>query len=114
MAEKNKRGFHTVEEPDMEEYERKLREHRVKVVRRTVILIVTVLAVSAGLWVFMALRHYENFDVGSSVDRADTEATKFADFGGNILKYSNEKFSSLAGFAQQYLFYYARENKLIG
>ena len=71
MAEKNKRGFHTVEEPDMEEYERKLREHRVKVVRRTVILIVTVLAVSAGLWVFMALRHYENFDVGSSVDRAD-------------------------------------------
>ena len=25
MAEKNKRGFHTVEEPDMEEYERKLR-----------------------------------------------------------------------------------------
>ena len=48
MAEKNKRGFHTVEEPDMEEYERKLREHRVKVVRRTVILIVTVLAVSAA------------------------------------------------------------------
>ena len=47
MAEKNKRGFHTVEEPDMEEYERKLREHRVKVVRRTIILIVTVLAVSA-------------------------------------------------------------------
>ena len=90
MAEKNKRGFHTVEEPDMEEYERKLREHRVKVVRRTIILIVTVLAVSAGLWVFMALRHYENFDVGSSVDRADTEATKFADFGGNILKYSND------------------------
>ena len=38
----------------------------------------------------MALRHYENFDVGSSVDRADTEATKFADFGGNILKYSND------------------------
>ena len=33
MAEKNKRGFHTVEEPDMEEYERKLREHRVKVVK---------------------------------------------------------------------------------
>ena len=90
MAEKNKRGFHTVEEPDMEEYEHKLREHRIKVVRRTVILIITVLAVSAGLWVFMALRHYENFDVTSSVDRADTEATKFADFGGNILKYSND------------------------
>ncbi|MBE7037991.1 MAG: DNA-3-methyladenine glycosylase 2 family protein [Ruminococcaceae bacterium] len=31
-----------------------------------------------------------------------------------ILKYSEEKFSDFAGFAQQYLFYYARENKLIG
>ena len=45
MAEKNKRGFHTVEEPDMEEYERKLRGHRIKVVRRTAILIITVLSV---------------------------------------------------------------------
>ena len=56
MAENNKRGFHAVEEPDMEEYERKLRKHRIKVVRRTIILIVIVLGVSAGLWVFMALR----------------------------------------------------------
>lgn len=31
-----------------------------------------------------------------------------------ILKFSSEKFSDYAGFAQQYLFYYARENKLIG
>ncbi len=29
-----------------------------------------------------------------------------------ILEFSTQKFSSLAGFAQQYLFYYARENKL--
>ena len=86
MAENNKRGFHAVEEPDMEEYERKLRKHRIKVVRRTIILIVIVLGVSAGLWVFMALRHYENFDVRSAVDRADTEATKFANFGGKIIK----------------------------
>lgn len=30
-----------------------------------------------------------------------------------ISNFSTEKFSNLAGFAQQYLFYYARENKLI-
>lgn len=30
-----------------------------------------------------------------------------------ILEFSTQKFSDLAGFAQQYLFYYARENKLI-
>ena len=30
-----------------------------------------------------------------------------------ILEYSEQNFSGYAGFAQQYLFYYARENKII-
>lgn len=90
MAEKNKRGFRTVAQTDMEEYEHKLREHRIKIVKRTVIIILVVLAVVAGIGLFMALRHYESFDVLASTSRADTEATHFADFKGNILKYSND------------------------
>lgn len=90
MAEKDKRGFHTVEQPDMEDYKQKIREHRIKIVKRTSILIFIILLVSAGVGIFLALRHYEAFDVRSSVERADTEATKFADFKGNILKYSND------------------------
>ena len=49
-----------------------------------------VLAVTAGTGLFMALRHYESYDVLTSKSRADTEATHFADFKGNILKYSND------------------------
>lgn len=30
-----------------------------------------------------------------------------------IRKYGREKFGELGGFAQQYLFYYARENNII-
>ena len=44
----------------------------------------------AGLFLFLALRHYEDFDVNSTVERSDTAATIFEEFQGNILKYSND------------------------
>ena len=36
------------------------------------------------------MRHYEDFDVNSTVERSDTAATIFEEFQGNILKYSND------------------------
>lgn len=90
MAEKDRRGFHTVEQMDMEDYEQKIREHRINIVKRSLIIILVVILIFAGVGLFMALRHYEEYDVTSTVDRADTEATLFADFNGNILKYSND------------------------
>ena len=90
MAGKDKRGFHTVQDADMEEYRRKLRTHRLNVLKRTACCVVLVLLVAAGLGLYMALRHYEDFEVRSSVERSDTEATHFAAFAGGILKYSND------------------------
>ena len=57
MAEKNKSGFHTVGDTDMEEYNRKIKEHRRKVLRRTVIVTAVFLLVLTGLGLYMALRH---------------------------------------------------------
>lgn len=90
MAENGKKGFHTVKETDMEGYEQKLREHRLKVLKWTTVTISAILLIAAGFGLFIALRHYENFDIISSVERLDTEATHFAEFHGNILKYSND------------------------
>ena len=90
MAEKNRNGLRAVEESDMEEYRQKLREHRRKVIKRMSILILAVLSMAAGAWIFFSLRHYEAYDVRSSVERSDTEATRFEEFRGNILKYSND------------------------
>lgn len=90
MAGNNKKGFRTVEDADMEEYRQKLREHRRKVLRRTSIVVLVILLVVAGLGMYMAFRHYEDYDVLSSVERSDTEATHFAEFHGGILKYSND------------------------
>ncbi|MBO5523692.1 MAG: hypothetical protein J5986_08485, partial [Roseburia sp.] len=80
MAEKDKRGFRMVGQTDMEEYERKLKAHRRKVAKRTISIILVIIAVTAAVALFMALRHYENFDILESVERADTEATHFAEF----------------------------------
>lgn len=90
MAEKNKSGFHTVGDTDMEEYNRKIKEHRRKVLRRTVIVTAGFLLVLTGLGLYMALRHYENYDIMSTAERSDTDATHFTEFQGNILKYSND------------------------
>ena len=57
MAEKNKSRFHTVGDTDMEEYNRKIKEHRRKVLRRTVIVTAVFLLVLPGLGLYMALRH---------------------------------------------------------
>ena len=90
MTETEKKGFRTVNEADMEEYNRKLREHRRKVLRRSMIAVLMILLVIVAVGLFMALRHYEDFEVRASVERSDTEATRFAEFRGNILKYSND------------------------
>lgn len=90
MSGNNKNGFHTVEDVDMEDYKRKIREHRLKILKRTALITLIVILIIAGLGLFMALRHYQNFDIRSSAERADTEATRFAEFQGNILKYSND------------------------
>lgn len=90
MAERDKKGLHTVKTADMEEYEQKIREHRLKILRLSAILTFITIITVAGIGLFMTMRHYEDFDILSSVERSDTEATRFVEFNGNILKYSND------------------------
>lgn len=90
MADKNKRGFRTVKDADMEEYRQKIREHRLAVLRRSAIFTLVLLLVVALLGLYMAFRQYTDYDIRSSVERSDTAATRFAEFQGNILKYSND------------------------
>ena len=75
---------------DMAEYKQKIREHRLKILKRTLVTALIVFVIIAGLFLFLALRHYEDFDVNSTVERSDTAATIFEEFQGNILKYSND------------------------
>ena len=90
MAEKNKHGFRTVKDADMKEYKRELREHRLQVLKRTATFAVILLLMLGGLGLFMTFRQYTDYDVRSTVARADAAGTQFLEFQGNILKYSND------------------------
>lgn len=90
MADTKKQGFRTVSNKDKRDFEKQLREHRLAVLKRTVIIAVAVLLLLGGTALYMSLRQYTDYDVRAGAERADTAATQFAEFCGNILKYSND------------------------
>ena len=90
MTEQDKKKFKTVPAMDMDDYKQKIREHRLKILKRTLVTALIVFVIIAGLFLFLVLRHYEDLDVNSTVERSDTAATIFEEFQGNILKYSND------------------------
>ena len=90
MTDTRKKGFHTVSSQDKMEYEKQLREHRLHVLRRTLIITMIILLFVSGTGLYMSLRQYTDYDIRASVERTDTKATQFKEFQGNILKYSND------------------------
>lgn len=89
MARSNRDGFKTVE-TDFEELDAKIQAHRKKIFWRVVRIIVIVVVVVAAFELWSALRSYSSYETRSSVERTDSEASKFEAFHGNIIKYSND------------------------
>ena len=58
MTEQDKKKFKTVPAMDMDEYKQKIREHRLKILKRTLVTALIVFVIIAGLFLFLALRHY--------------------------------------------------------
>ena len=90
MADTRKQGFRTVSDQDSKEYQKRLREHRIKILRRGIIAAVVVLILVGATGIYMSQRQYTDYDVRESVQRSDTKATAFMEFQGEILKYSND------------------------
>lgn len=89
MADSRKQGFHTVE-TDMDDLEKKIRNHRRKVVKRlAVAVIIAGILICAGK-IYLNLKSYTKYEVISEIERSDSAATKYLDFGGNILRYNND------------------------
>ena len=90
MADTKKSNLRVVTEEEKRDYKRKIREHRVKVLQRTLITAMVVLVLVAGTGIYLSMRQYSDYDIRASVERTDTKATAFREFKGNILKYSND------------------------
>ncbi len=102
MGKNDKSGFHTVKSADHPDYEKQIKIHRRKIVRRTTLALAILALLISGAWLFLSLHHYDDYEVINSVERADTQGTRFEEFCGNILKYSNDG-----------AFYTDRDNELI-
>ena len=85
----SKKPYRLVEQ-EVDRLETKIRKHRLKVVRTILILTVLGLAVAAILYYLYQNKSYDGFQVLESVKREDSAGTRFAEFQGNILKYSND------------------------
>ena len=88
----NKTGFKTVETSyeDLEEIEEEVRRHRRKIVRVVVIVAAILIAIVAAVQIWNALRTYDSFEVVSSRQQKDGEATRYDTCQGNMLEYDND------------------------
>lgn len=89
MAKSTHEGFRTVE-TDIDKLDEKIRDHRKSIFWRTIWMfgILVVMLLAFGLW--ETLRVFEEYEVVNSAKRTDSEASKFEEFCGNIVKYSND------------------------
>lgn len=89
MDDIRKQGFHAVE-ASVEEMEQKIRQHRRKIAIRIAIAVITTAVLIAAAGIYFMLREYQEYEVRSEIERVDSEATKYEDFAGNILRYNND------------------------
>lgn len=89
MTDMRKQGFHTVE-TNVEEMEKKIRQHRKKIAIRTLIAVAVLGILVALTGIYLELKKYKNYEVRSEIERNDSEATKYETFSGNILRYNND------------------------
>lgn len=75
---------------DMEELREKVRAHKIKRMKRLAILVGVCAAVCIVGYIFSQVKTYSKYRVVDTSTRADSSATQFTIFCGNILKYSND------------------------
>lgn len=89
MANNKHKGFQTLE-TNHEELNEKIRQHRKKMLRRIIEILVLVVLVLIIINLIYAVQKYDDYEVKSSIERESTNVTKFEEFSDYILEYSND------------------------
>lgn len=85
----SKKPYRLVEQ-EIEQLEKKIRSHRLKILKIIVLIIILALIVAGCLYYIYETRSYSDYQVLESAERQDSIGTQFAEFNGNIIKYSND------------------------
>ena len=75
---------------NVDEMNEKIHRHRRRVLLLTVLVAVLLLGTVTGAYIYLQTRHYTEYDVLDSMQREDSSGTRFAVFGGNIIKYNKD------------------------
>ena len=75
---------------DMKDYQKKIWKHRGWMVFKYILLAVVVLGIIIGGRYYLNNRNFSGYSIAFTTEREDTLTTKYAPFGGNILKYSRD------------------------
>ncbi|WP_049946259.1 DUF5711 family protein [Butyrivibrio sp. WCD2001] len=82
-------------------YQEKIRNHRIAVFIRTVVIIAIAALLVGALYVSWRDKHFTEANIISSVKLTDASGAKALNLGGNILTYSKDGMSCLDGEGQQ-------------
>lgn len=77
-------------EQEVDQLEKKIRSHRKKILKIIFLLVVLGLIAAGSMYYVYQTRAYSDYQVMESQERQDSAGTKFKEFNGNILKYSND------------------------
>lgn len=77
-------------ETDSDQLERKIRSHRLRILKVILAFVILILIVAASFYYVYETTTYTQYQVLESRERWDSAGTRFATFGEYILKYSND------------------------
>lgn len=75
---------------EVEQLEKKIRKHRRNVVKLILLFVILILTAAGILYYLYETKTYTDYQVLETIERQDSAGTRFMEFNGNILKYSND------------------------
>ena len=92
MADTKKRGFRMLE-TNYEELDQRILEHRKRIFKRAIKVILAILVVVIGVQLAVALRSFDSYEVADTTERNSTGASNYIGFGDYLLEYSKDGIS---------------------
>ena len=89
MADKRHKGFATIE-TDYKQLNKQIKEHRKKIFRRIVEIVILVVLLAFVCKLVYSMRTYNDYEIKNTIQRDSTSVTKFEEFRDYILEYSND------------------------
>lgn len=85
-------------EPNQDkEYEKKLKKHKTKKLKRNLIILLAIFVAIAGIYIYNINKTYDDYSVNENILSGDTTKFKFYEYGEYYLRYSDDGLACMQG-----------------